>query len=96
MGVCNKGSTEGEGLRVRVRVRLAPPSAAGGVRVRYGWTTTTEQDVSCASQYVLGGVESEQAFELRGQLQGAFSLVPIEGCGQAPGDEVSGVPPLVA
>ncbi len=73
-----------------MRVRLAPSSAASGVRVRYGRITTTEQDVGCASQYVLGGVEGEQAFELRRQLQGAFSLVPIEGCGHAPGDEVSG------
>ncbi|WP_167467688.1 hypothetical protein [Streptomyces rishiriensis] len=89
-GRVQQGLHGGEGLRVRVRVRLAPSSAASGVRVRYGRITTTEQDVGCASQYVLGGVEGEQAFELRRQLQGAFSLVPIEGCGHAPGDEVSG------
>ncbi|WP_159049331.1 hypothetical protein [Streptomyces canus] len=55
---------------------------------------TAEQDVGCAGQYVLGGVESEQDFELRRQLPGAFSLVPFESCGHAPGDEVAGpLPP---
>lgn len=58
-----------------VRVRVAPPSAADGIRVRYGRAMTAEQDVGCAGQYVLGGVESEQDFELRRQLPGAFSLV---------------------